>query len=335
MIGYYVHHHGAGHAQRFCAVREHLGGQLIGLGSGPRPRDVPASAWVALAHDATTTPDDPDAGGSLHWAPLHDRGLRQRTTQLAAWAQAHDPDGLVVDVSVEVALTARLLGLPTVVVAQHGTRADGPHELAYRSARAVAALWHEGQHPMPPGARHVVHVGPLSRFDARIEPGAEASAARPAGDRRQVLLMAGAGGHELDAGAVASAVDATAGSWDWDVLASGLPRSRDADADGVWAALGAADVVVAAASNNCIGEVAAARRPLIAVPQPRPFREQHAHAGLLAERGLATVLDTWPEASRWPQLLEQAAARGGAAWAPHHDGRGAQRFAAAIREALA
>src|SRR3712207_8569721 len=56
------------------------------------------------------------------------------------------PDVLVVDVSVEVALLARLLGVPVVLVAQRGRRDDDPHRRAYAAAAAVAAPWRSEEH---------------------------------------------------------------------------------------------------------------------------------------------------------------------------------------------
>ena len=330
MIGYYVHHHGAGHAHRFAAVFRELSGELVGLGSGPRPPGVPPDRWVALERDDTLpSPDDPQAGGVLHWAPVHEPGLRARTAAIARWVSDAEPRALVVDVSVEVALTARLLAVPTIVVAQHGDRSDLPHEVAYRSASAVAALWRAGDAVDPP-ARRVAHIGAVSRFDDRI---AVAGAHPGVADRpRRVLLLLGDGGHGLDAPAIAAAIDATAGRWVWTLTGDLAGGRRITDPDELWSALLAADVVVASAGNNAVAEVAAARRPLIVLPQDRPFGEQHAHAEVLAREGLATALRSWPPAAEWGALLDRALAAGGDGWQAYHDGRGAARFAELIAE---
>jgi len=100
----------------------------------------------------------------------------------------------------------------------------------------------------------------------------------------------------------------------------------------VWALLERATVAVATASSNAVGEVAAARRPLICLPQPRPFDEQREQAAALRSAGLATVLDRWPPAERWPSLLAAAARRDPDRWRLLHDGDGAERFARAIAD---
>ncbi|MDO9353772.1 MAG: hypothetical protein Q7T55_08755 [Solirubrobacteraceae bacterium] len=342
VVGYYVHHHGAGHAQRFAAVARRLPG-CVGLGSGPRPESVPPDRWVPLPLDVDPgrpDPLDPTAGGALHWAPLRVDGLRSRSAAFAQWVETARPAAIVVDVSVEIALLARLLSVPAVVVAQHGDRTDPPHTLAYRSAAAVVALWTAGAAPTPPAAEgRVHHVGPISRFDDRMIDGAreEHPAARSAGadGRRRALLMLGRGGIDLTTGDVEQAIEATSADWSWDIL-GGFPElgGRDASGDELWDALGAADVVVGAASNNCVAEVAAARRPLVAIPQARPFDEQHEHARALQRLGLATVAETWPAPDAWPGLLD-AALDGGERWASYHDGLGAQRLCEVIAQVAA
>jgi hypothetical protein len=51
----------------------------------------------------------------------------------------------------------------------------------------------------------------------------------------------------------------------------------------------AADVVITHAGQSCVADVAAARRPAIVLPQPRPFDEQHATAETLRRHRLAVA----------------------------------------------
>jgi len=338
-IGWYVHHHGAGHLHRFLAVREHLGEDVVGLGSLPRPASVPRAAWVELPGDVPAgVPDDPTAGGTLHWAPRRVPGLRARTAAIAAWVAANDPGVLVVDVSAEVALLGRLLSVPTVLVAQRGVRTDGPHARAYAAASAVLAPWTAASHAPgdgPPEDRLVL-CGAVSRFDGVPGPDARRT---PARHPRRVLLLVGGGGHDLRPDDVVAAADATPGVT-WHVAGAlrvpGRPGIVDhgPDAD-VRAQLEAADVVVGTAGGNVVAEVAAARRPLVLVPQARPFLEQHRQAELLAAAGLATCALAWPAPPAWPGILRDAADRPVERWAAHHDGRGAGRMAAAVRAVAA
>lgn len=334
-IGWYVHHHGAGHLHRFLAVRDLLDGDVVGMGTLSRPAGVPEGDWVELPGDVPDgEPDDPTAGGTLHWAPRRVPGLRARTAAIAAWVASADPAALVVDVSVEVALLGRLLSVPTVIVAQRGRRTDPPHAAAYAGASAVLAPWTASSHAAgdgPPEDRLVL-CGAVSRFDGAPRPWVPRA---PAADLRRVLLLVGAGGHDLLAEDVVAAARATR-PIAWDVAgALRVPAGHGVvdhgpDAD-VRALLDAADVVVGTAGGNVVAEVAAARRPLILVPQERPFEEQRRQAELLDDAGLVTCATTWPPPAAWPGLLREAAARPTDRWDAHHDGRGAERMAAAIR----
>jgi Glycosyltransferase family 28 C-terminal domain len=86
-----------------------------------------------------------------------------------------------------------------------------------------------------------------------------------------------------------------------------------------WPDICAADVVITHAGQSCVADVAAARRPAIVLPQPRPFDEQHATAETLRRHRLA-VAHPWlarcsgrlavlhrARASRRPKQLETMA----------------------------
>lgn len=359
-VGWYVHHHGSGHLRRFLAVREHLGPEVVGMGSLPRPEGVAPSGWLELPGDVPEgEPDDPTAGGTLHWVPRRVDGLRQRTAAIAAWVERTRPDVLVVDVSAEVATLGRLLSVPTVVVGQRGIRTDPAHALAWAGASAVLLPWTaatDAPRDRPAGTTAVL-CGAVSRFDARAAPADAAASARAGGVRapgaptgddgapavlgalpRRVLLLVGGGGHALHAEDALAAADATPGTA-WDVAGALRVPARPGLVDhgpraDVLPLLERADVVVGTAGANVVAEVAAARRPLVLLPQARPFDEQRRQAAALAPACPVVVADGWPPPAAWPALLREAAASPVAAWAAHHDGLGTRRMAAAV-EAVA
>jgi hypothetical protein len=329
-VGWYVHHHGGGHAARMLACAPLLE-EVVAFGSGPAPAGLPSHVrWIALAQDTADAPVDPTAGGALHWAPLGHDGHRRRLATIAAALEQEPPDVFVVDVSVEVAAFVRLLGVPTVVVAQRGRRTDAPHRLGHDLATAVVAPWTEATHQRGDGLPddRLRFAGAISRFDDRPVPAPV--------DERSVLLLVGGGGHALVAADVAAAAAATP-AWSWHVagaLRVDDPRVVDHGprAD-VWSLLAEAAVVVGTAGGNVVAEVAAARRPLVCLPQERPFAEQERQADALAALAPVAVCRAWPPADRWPALLAEAAARDTSGWAVLHDGHGAGRLAAAIAEA--
>ncbi|MEV1291658.1 glycosyltransferase [Pseudonocardia sp. NPDC049635] len=330
-VVYYVHHHGSGHAHRASAIAARCRSTVVGVGSRPAPAGWPG-AWHELPLDTdgvdgpATRALDVTAGGTLHWAPRDHPGLRARAAAVSGLLAAGPARLLVADVSVEMALLARLHGVPVAVVLQPGDRRDRPHRMAHDLAEVLLAPW-PARPARPDLAGRIVHLGGLSRYDDRAP-------VPPPGGRR-VLVLTGSGDAGVDPAAVASAAAATP-DWTWAVagsIAGALPSDAPPNLEpggwtgDVWAALCAADVVVGHAGQNVVAEIAAARRPAVIIPADRPYGEQVETGGVLDDAGLATVRTRWPEPRQWPRLLAEACARGGQGWVRWSDGRAAERAA--------
>ena len=320
MIGWYIHHHGRGHLARAQVVRGHLEEPVVALSSLPEPARHPFDHWVELARDdGTDAPTDPGANGRLHWVPLGHRGLSQRSAQVTSWLAANRPRVMVVDVSVEITLLARLCGVPVVVFAMPGARADPAHQLAYDVAERIVAAWARPVYDPAFLHRHsakTAYVGAFSRFDGAAPSG-------PAED--SVLVLNGAGGTTVGGNDV-DAAQAAAPALRWaGVGVPGREWTRD-----VWPALSRAAVVVTHAGQNALAEVAAAARPAIVVAQDRPFGEQHAVTEALRSHGIAVGLASWPQPGEWPALIEGARGLGGTGWRRWSTGHGAADAAAVV-----
>ena len=85
--------------------------------------------------------NEPTAHGAVHWAPHHDPGMASRTDTIARRVAEAQPEAVVVDVSVEVAVFVRLLGVPIIVMALPGERYDAPHLPVHRLADHIVAAW--------------------------------------------------------------------------------------------------------------------------------------------------------------------------------------------------
>jgi predicted glycosyltransferase len=81
---------------------------------------------------------------------------------------------------------------------------------------------------------------------------------------------------------------------------------------------------------SAVADVVAARRPLVAIAEARPFDEQLVRTAALGAHGLAVVRPRWPSPDELGTLLEEAATLDPSAWASFHDGAGARRAAAMI-----
>lgn len=296
MIGYYVHHHGRGHAARARSITAHLDEPVTFFSSLPRPARMRAEdRWVQLPLDVPAdgeAPVDPDSNGRLHWAPTHVTGLARRSADLLQVAADAGLRRLVVDVSVEIALLGRLAGWPVTVMAMPGERTDPAHRLAYDIADQIVAPWSADVYRpawLDEHADRTHFVGSISQFEDRP------ASTRP--DREPLaVLLGGAGGDDLPADAL-------------EQLRSALPQYRwialgaSGWVDDPWPLLREADVVVTHAGQNAVADVALTDAAVIVIPQHRPFAEQHATATALARAGLTVELAEWPAGDCWPALL--------------------------------
>ncbi|TFV91068.1 glycosyltransferase [Blastococcus sp. CT_GayMR16] len=320
MIGYYVHHVGRGHLRNAMCIASALDHEVTGLSSVPRPAEW-TGPWIDLERDDQGHPvRDPSAHGRLHWAPAHDVGLAARMARIAEWINTARPAALVVDVSVEVAVFGRLMGVPVIMTALPGDRSDAAHQLGYSVADAILAAWPSDLGAMDRDlhrwADRTHHVGGLSRFAGR-------STTAPPRARRRVLVLQGSGGTSIRQADIGAAAAATP-EWDWHRLGPG------AWSEDPWPELCAADVVVTHAGLGALADVAAAGRPAVVIPEDRPHDEQRATARALADAGPVVTSGHWPEDHQWPDLLARALVVGGSGWQRWRTDGAAERAARVI-----
>jgi len=333
-VGWYVHHHGAGHRTRASVVGAELvnrGADVTLLGSaldreGARVKGL---RTVLLAMDsplsAGTSESDCDVTvrGTMHWAPLSHSGFQERMTTIARWIQVEEPDVFVVDVSCEVAVMVRLLGVPVVIVAQPGDRSDPAHSAAIDAASAVLAPWpswataHIWQRsgvgppdsgPTDPSQSPVVAVGGITgRTGAHLASGGGGASPTTPRDRPRGLMLTGAEG--FDDPGLPAAIARAVPEIDWTVAGGGvwLPNVQHH--------LVGSDVVVTHAGQNAIADVAGAGTPAVVVPQKRPFDEQARMAQVLGSSGMAHVVQHGDvDGADWRDLVHRARLSGGRGW---------------------
>ena len=306
-IGYYVHHHGDGHRQRAVAIGHSLSGiTLLGTGLTGKTGDLP---FLDLPDDRLDEGfagiDHAERPSSLHYAPLDHEGIRQRTAMIALWVAQSRPSLMVVDVSAEVAMLARLASVPTVYVRLSGTRLDAAHLDAFRGASALLAPFHEAldDEDIPAWVREKTFYAPGIIRPAFISQDVHGGA---------VLIVLGRGGGISDGERWAEVARATP-ERQFRIIGpctvpSSLPDNLELQGwvDDADAQIAAAPVVIGAAGDGVVSAVLAARRPFICVPEPRPFDEQVSKARRLGAVGGAIVRFDWPPASDWTGLIDLA-----------------------------
>ncbi|MDH3008683.1 hypothetical protein [Gordonia alkanivorans] len=295
MIGYYVHHQGRGHCSRSAAIAAHLQTDVVALTSAELTDPAFSEVITLDRDDADPAPTDVDAGGLLHWAPSRDAGLRNRMARIADFVGTRRPDAMVVDVSVEVTLFLRLLGVPVVVMAMPGARDDPPHQLAYRAADAIIAPWPGDLYRPDWLTEHLpktVFTGGISRFDGRPQVCHPTFAA-------DVLVLTGAGGDPGTSHPATGLAEALP-----DLKVVGLGPAFGTWVDDPWPFLCSARLAVIGAGQGSVADAATAGRPAVVMPEDRPFAEQRATANTLARSELALVASTWPDVDRWRAIVE-------------------------------
>lgn len=310
-IGYYVHHHGDGHRRRALAIAHAAPSgtfTLIGTGLAGRTESI----------DCLDLPDDrlsgggfngrdaaPDRPGALHYAPYHHDGIRRRIASLAEWIERRQPALMVVDVSVEIAMLARMAATPAVYVRLAGMRDDVAHLEAFRGAAAILSPFHRDLDDPATSA--------WVRAKTRFCPGLTAAPVMTDGLRSPtVLVVHGLGGGGGNGEELAAAARATP-DLSWRVIGpasqpASIPANlvllgwvQDADAE-----IAAAGIVIGAGGDGLVNAVIATGASFICLPEPRPFDEQLSKARRLAALDAAIVIERWPDPSDWPALTARA-----------------------------
>ncbi|WP_019902904.1 hypothetical protein [Methylobacterium sp. 77] len=306
-IGYYVHHQGAGHWQRANLIAYRLQRPVTLIGTLSEIDTSAANGAVLdLPDDRISGFDGQDGEAArpdcFHYVPVGIDRIRARMGLLSAWMAENDPALLIVDVSVEVALLARLLSVPTLVVRLAGNRTDTPHLEAFRSAARLLSFYPPQLEAAgtPDWVREkTVYAGFL----------AEASGAGVPDDGSIVVIYGrgGDGGSASDLVAAARAVP----DRHWHVLGpvEGGPVEAPPNLHlHGWVAdtgpyLDRAALVVGGGGDGVVAAVATRAKRFICLPEPRAFDEQTAKADALGALGAAVVRPAWPDASEWPGLV--------------------------------
>jgi len=331
LIGYYVHHQGDGHRQRALAISSCAPERFVLMGTGLAQQS--AGPVLALDDDrpvsaAAVEPASPL--DCLHYVPMRHAGIQRRVAQVANWIAQNQPALIVVDVSVEIAMLARLASIPTVYVRLAGRREDAGHLQAFRAARWVLAPFHEELDDLS--------VPEWVRAKTRYVPGLIGTGVETMPDPRAVLVVNGRGGGILDGETLAAAASATP-DFRWRVIGpASAPRACPENLEfRGWVSnaeeeIGNAGIVVGTAGDGVVSAVIAAGRPFVCLPQDRPYGEQLAKARRLAALDAALVFEHMPSAGEWRGILERARALNPSRLTALHDPHGARTACELLQE---
>ncbi|MET3809713.1 glycosyltransferase [Arthrobacter sp. UYEF3] len=315
-VSYYAHHFGTGHLRHAQKVAASELFDLQVTSTGPRKDTLLNGTleYVELSPDvgSAAPPAKVSSDSYLHFAPTGDL-IQQRFAELnRAWKE-FNPDVVMVDVSVEVALFARLSGYPVAFRRMPGNRRDQAHQMAYSLADALFAYFPSDLED----PRHMEIFGHKSHYLSVAQPSENSSSAdptklNPAQKSRVVVQTSLASSIRLYHVACAAAKSP---EWDWEVVgaveADGTPLPANLILHGVLSdpipIMHSADLIISSAGHNAVVAAASCHRPVLLVPEDRPFEEQHTFARNLNTSANIKMLDTWESPVNWSEVLEQAA----------------------------
>lgn len=312
-IAFYVHHHGFGHLMRTMAIIETLPEyEIIVMGSNLNFQTTPPPN-VQVVHLPTDVPDDNDIHfreeGSpeiFHYAPLNVRGIRNRTALVTEVLSTAYPLILIVDVSVEITMLARLCGVPTVVMRQHGKRTDMPHLLAYQSAELLVAPYsrclYDGEED--DAYAKTLFTGGFSKFDTS----AESVKSIP----NHIAVIVGGGGSSLTRAFMLS-IAAACPDYTFHLLGNLTPVTDGPDnlkwhghLEHPGQIIEGCGIVIGNTGHNTVMEVASMDKRFIGIPEQRPFDEQHAKAEMIKSRqGIYIVSAQELYRTDWKMLFQK------------------------------
>jgi len=298
-IGYYVHHHGAGHIMRaisIAATLENFSVFFLGSNLEPYQHLIPKHIeCIHLPMDVATegeTLSEEQELSFLHYAPLGVNGVRLRVAIMTAFFKENFPLLLIVDVSVEVTMLARLCGIPTVVVRQHGNRTDRAHLNAYQSAEFLLAPYPE-ELAVAEEEDWIVHK--------TFYPGGFSRYTNVACDSQEVAtnvgILLGEGGTSIDEQLI-ELLQSTCRTYTFHIIGSLAGKTTRNQPNVIWHGklndpveiLLQCAVVIGNAGHNTVMEMADLNKRFICIPEKRPFDEQERKAELLQIRCYAKVV---------------------------------------------
>lgn len=319
-IAYYAHHFGTGHLRHAQRMVELPGMELQVASTGPRRDNLLPGVvdYVELPPDdgPGQHPGKMGAGESLHYAPVGPV-IQQRFADLnRAWAR-FSPDVIMVDVSVEVALFARLSGYPVAMRRMPGDRSDRAHQLAYEVSDALFGYFPAALEDQA----HLTKYGVKSYYlgvPERVAPPAQLGSTTGAHEepkrvpKRVVVQTSLASAIPIRHIAAAAA---SSPEWQWEVAGAVQGDTTCLPSNlllhGVLASpaslLRGADVVVTSAGHNAVVAAAASGTPTLLIAEDRPHDEQLHFARALNRSAGLPQIDSWTTPTDWSAVLDQMA----------------------------
>lgn len=300
-IGYYVHHHGTGHLRRALNIIKHISRPVVIFSELLPPDDLPKNAtYVQLPSDAIPGYQQP-SDSVFHYTPYGKATFQRNRLLVDSW-QTMKIQQLYVDVSIEVAVLAKLHGLTVGHNVMHGVRIDQPHSYGYDACDYLLACM-APEFDIPTNrttSTQTIYSGGISRFEKRPPQPLQTC-------RNVAVLLSPKAEQTVQNDLIRLAKQTPDITWHCIGFTTNRPLTNvvpHGSIDDPLPLLQTADVIIGAGGNNTIMELASLGKPFICIPESRPYDEQLTAAKQLDSLQAAIHLDHFPTPSNWHSTLE-------------------------------
>lgn len=295
MIGYYAHSHGSGHCNYAQIFSKILMDKIIVFTDS----DYNFNSSAKVVRLPNENPDgtqfdrnDFKEPSSLHYAPVNMRKITSRNLKILNTVLQEKVRLLIIDVSVEVAMLARVSSIPYAYVRLQGLRNDLPHMNAFQGATFLLAYFpKEMEYDSTPEwvKKKTIYLGFLSKYLFNTLPIPKPSQYICNG-RPNLLYLSGFGGSkQIDFNSIQTL---------YNIYSVG--PGRVCDACSIYAHIGVvectrafiahADFIVAGCGSNTTSEILSLGKRFVAIAENRPYGEQKMMARRLEDMGWAVEL---------------------------------------------
>jgi len=290
MIGYYAHSHGSGHCNFASSFAHELGDKLTIFTAREENFDTNFKV-VKLPDDYKDGTEFTDKAfklpKALHYAPVNLRKVTRRNQIILQTILDRKIKLLIVDVSVEVAMLARVSSIPYIYRRQPGNRNDFAHLNAYEGAAFLIAYYpQELENDATPDwvVDKTIYLGFISKHLVRGDSN-KYEIDLPTNHKKNLFHILGFGGTEQ--------IEFEDLRAEYNILVIGPRNSkRDTVFDQHYGVVPStrpyielADIVFAACGANATSEILSLGKRFIAIPEIRPFDEQRYTAKSLEKLG--------------------------------------------------
>ena len=295
MIGYYAHQHGSGHCRYGELLANYFRDDLTVFTS----YDYQFSEGVHYIKLEDENPDGSTCQQNqveppyyLHYSPVGQKSIQKRSLQLLQGIIDRNIKLLIVDVSAEIAALARSSSIPYAYIKLPGNRGDKGHLAAFQGAVFIIAYYPENfEDPGTPEwvRNKTIYLGFQSRNTS--SPGF-----RTAEKIDNLTVISGKGGNENLRKSLPAIVrrfrNATITVLGEFERQPEFPNVQyKGFVEDINAYLSHSDLIVANCGMNTVSEIVRLKKPFLAIPEKRPFKEQTSMAFHLVQNGLALDIE--------------------------------------------